>query len=175
MASSSQTFLEELSSDNFDIVYCDADNKGNIITTSNPGIKFTRDDCDKIASEPEIINPDPLTIFTTPQNLNIKDRFTINGRVFAPVAGKDNTFICIARKSNTQQLMVGFSSSLNADTIKKSIVELISSQDSCNSVQISQWHIIYNSTTRKLSVKGPIGEPKTLISKICGVFNDAMG
>ena len=71
--------------------------------------------------------------------------------------------------------MVGFSSPINSDTIEKSIRRLISSRNSCNSIQISQWQIIYNLTTRKLSVKGPIGEQKTLIIKICKVFNDTIG
>ena len=173
MDCSSQKFSKKIQGDGFTEIYCESDGNGKTMTTASPGLEFTRDECDEIAKNPKIINPE--TVFTQQQQVNTDNSFIINGRLFAPVVGKDNTFICIARKSNTQQLMVGFSSPLNANTIKKSIGELISSCDSCNSIQISQWHIIYNLTTQKLSVKGPIGEPKTLISKICGVFNDRMG
>ena len=167
-----ETYINKLKEDGFKFIYCIFDKELNKIVITSRGLKLTRDECDKIAENPKVI--DPERVFETKQILDIDNTFIINGRLFAPVIDEDNTYICIAREINTKQLMVGFSSPIDPNIIMKSIEKLIKTEkiekiDS--SIQISHWVITYSRETRKLDIEGPLGKPRKILQQICEIYN----
>ena len=64
-----ETYINKLKEDGFKFIYCIFDKELNKIVITSRGLKLARDECDKIAENPKVI--DPERVFETKQILDI--------------------------------------------------------------------------------------------------------
>lgn len=131
------------------------ENKGK--TLHDKPIQLTREECEKVAHNPKMFDPTIINDFIN-VSISKDDTFEINGRLFAPIIGKDNAFICIDKKSYTEKFMCGFSKELSYDNITKSIYDLIKTTDPHSSVEIGGCILKFNRETNEFSITGPSNE-----------------
>ena len=114
--------------------------------------QLTREECDKIAFNPKITDPIEVPKHTA---IDFDTKFEINGRLFASISGKKDSFMCIARKETTEGLMVGFSKKLTADTVIDSIKALTTSTNEDPTIQIGKTIVKFDKEKRTFSISGP--------------------